>query len=81
MGDDNNDDPKTPSEMAKAKGLSHHCIPTERCGALNVYIRGDLELTHRKDDKDSVCVFLTVHNAGANHNEWDRSVIISFDFS
>jgi len=71
MGDDN-EEPMTPSELAKAKGLSHHCIPTERCGALNVYIAGDLELTHRKDDKDSVCVFLTVHNAGANHNEWLR---------
>lgn len=71
MGDDN-EEPMTPSELAKAKGLSHHCIPTERCGALNVYIQGDLELTHRKDDKDSVCVFLAVHNAGANHNEWLR---------
>jgi len=62
----------TPAELAKAKGLSYHCIPTERLGALNVYIQGDLEMTHRKDDKDSVCVFLTVHNAGANHNEWLR---------
>ena len=69
---DENEEKMTPSELARAKGLSHHCIPTERCGALNVYIQGDLELTHRKDDKDSVCVFMTVHNAGANHNEWLR---------
>jgi len=68
------EEPMTLSELAKAKGLHHHVIPTERCGALNVYVQGDIELAHRKDDKDSVSVFLTVHNAGANHNEWLRFV-------
>ena len=33
--------------IAKAQGLQFHCIPTERCGALNVYIQGDLESIQR----------------------------------
>lgn len=46
-------------------GAHHHVVPTERCGALNVFIEGDLEEAHR--DKDSKCVFLTVHDLGCNH--------------
>jgi len=54
--------------------ISHHVIPTERAGALNVWVQGDLELAHDKDTRDSVCVFLTVHDVGVNHNGWRRFV-------
>lgn len=47
------------------KAPHHHVVPTERCGALNVYVEGDLEEAHR--DKDSKCVFLTVHDVGTNY--------------
>jgi len=85
MGDD--EDKETARSIAKAQGLQFHCIPTERCGALNVYIQGDIEpvqksynpLGHSKartdDDGNTTqqqAVFLTVHNAGANHQEWLR---------
>ena len=45
MGDD--EDKETARSIAKAQGLQFHCIPTERCGALNVYIQGDLESIQR----------------------------------
>ena len=41
MGDE--DDKETARSIAKAQGLQFHCIPTERCGALNVYVQGDIE--------------------------------------
>lgn len=46
-------------------GMHHHVVPTERCGAINVYVQGDLEEAHK--DKDSKCVFLTVHDVASNH--------------
>ena len=45
MGDD--EEKETARSIAKAQGLQFHCIPTERCGALNVYIQGDLESIQR----------------------------------
>jgi hypothetical protein len=41
MGDE--EDKETARSIAKAQGLQFHCIPTERCGAINVYVQGDLE--------------------------------------
>jgi len=52
--------------------ISHHVIPTERAGALNVWVQGDLSLAQNKETRDSVCVFMTVHDVGANHNSWLR---------
>lgn len=86
MGDD--EDKETARSIAKAQGLQFHCIPTERCGALNVYIQGDIEASQksynplgpgaRKDTDGNTtqqtAVFMTVHNAGANHQEWHRFV-------
>jgi len=86
MGDD--EEKETARSIAKAQGLQFHCIPTERCGALNVYIQGDLESIQRsfnpigssgRKDTDGnttqqPAVFLSVHNAGANHQEWLRFV-------
>ena len=37
MGDD--EDKETARSIAKAQGLQFHCIPTERCGAINVYVQ------------------------------------------
>ena len=31
-------------------------------------------MAHDKDTRDSVCVFLTVHDVGVNHNGWRRFV-------
>jgi len=45
MGDE--EDKETARSIAKAQGLQFHCIPTERCGALNVYIQGDIEATQK----------------------------------
>lgn len=85
MGDD--EEKETARSIAKAQGLQYHCIPTERCGALNVYIQGEIEsiqkafnpLGHSQGRKDTAgnttqqqAVFLSVHNAGANHQEWLR---------
>ncbi len=52
--------------------VHHHVIPTERCGALNVWVQGDLAQAQNKDTRDSRCVFLTVHDVGENHNSWQR---------
>lgn len=49
-------------------GFHHHVVPTERSGALNVYVQGDLEDAHK--DKDCKCVFLTVHDIGNNHGSF-----------
>lgn len=48
-------------------------IPTERCGAVNVWVQGDLEMAH-KEGKDQYCVFMTVHDVGNNHTAWLRFV-------
>ena len=52
--------------------ISHHVIPTERCGALNVWVQGDLSLAQKSESRDSFCTFLTVHDVGVNHNTWVR---------
>jgi len=52
--------------------ISHHIIPTERVGALSVWVQGDLSLAQNKETRDSVCVFLTVHDVGSNHHAWLR---------
>ena len=33
---------------------------------------GDLSLAQNKETRDSVCVFLTVHDVGSNHHAWLR---------
>jgi len=53
-------------------GFHHHVVPTERSGALNVYVQGDLEEAHR--EKDNKCVFLTVHDIGNNHGSFKKFV-------
>lgn len=53
-------------------GFHHHVVPTERSGAVNVYIQGDLEEAHR--EKDNKCVFLTVHDIGNNHASFKKFV-------
>lgn len=57
---------KTPS------GFHHHVVPTEKSGALNVYVQGDLEEAHK--DKDNKCVFLTVHDIGNNHTSFEKFI-------
>jgi len=54
--------------------ISHHVIPTERAGALNVWVQGDLQLAQKSDSRDSCCCFLTVHDVGVNHHSWLRFV-------
>lgn len=54
--------------------ISHHVIPTERAGALSVWVQGDLSLAQKADSRDSCCCFLTVHDVGVNHNSWLRFV-------
>jgi len=84
----NEDDKETARSIAKAQGLQFHCIPTERCGAINVYVQGDVEGLQKsfnplgqsvRQDKDGLttqqqAAFLCVHNAGANHQEWLRFI-------
>lgn len=86
MGDD--EEKETARSIAKAQGLQYHCIPTERCGAINVYVQGDVEglqkaynpigQESRKDTDGGTtqqqAAFLCVHNAGANHQEWLRFI-------
>lgn len=55
-----------------ADELHHHVVPTERCGALNVYVEGDLEEAHK--DTDSKCVFLTIHDVLCNHTSIKKFV-------
>jgi len=50
----------------------HHVVPTEKSGAINVYVQGDLEEVHK--EKDNKCVFLTVHDVGSNHKEWEHLI-------
>ena len=54
--------------------ISHHVIPTERIGAVNVWVQGDLSLAQNKETKEHFCVFMTVHDVGVNHSVWLRSV-------
>jgi protein NDRG1 len=54
--------------------VSPHVIPTERVGALSVWVQGDLSLAQNKESRDNYCVFLTVHDVGVNHNAWLKYV-------
>ena len=48
-----------------AHGYHHHVVPTDKSGALNIYVQGDIEEAHK--DKDGKCVFMTCHDIGNNH--------------
>jgi len=37
-------DPESPLKAKTSAGLSHHVVPTERCGAFNVYVQVSLKL-------------------------------------
>ena len=51
--------------------LHTHVIETERCGALKVYVQGDLEAARKgADHGGGHPVFMTVHDIGKNHNSW-----------
>merc|ERR1712110_841035 len=54
--------------------ISHHVIPTERAGALSVWVQGDLSLVQKAESRDSCCCFMTVHDVGVNHNSWLRFI-------
>jgi pimeloyl-ACP methyl ester carboxylesterase len=47
-------------------------VATEKSGAINVYVQGDLEDVHR--EKETKCVFLTVHDVGTNHSVWENLI-------
>jgi len=49
--------PSGPALPSGANEFHHHVIPTERCGALNVWVQGDLALA-KKEGKDQYPVFL-----------------------
>jgi len=46
-------------------GLSKHVVELETCGALDVYIQGDLE-----NGKNGDSVFLTIHGLGNSYKTW-----------
>lgn len=50
----------------------HHVVPTERCGALNIYVQGELD--EARKDKDNKCVFLTVHDIGGDHRSFENFI-------
>ena len=52
--------PTGPALPSGANEFHHHVIPTERCGALNVWVQGDLALA-RNEGKDQYPVFLVTH--------------------
>lgn len=56
----------------KMDQMHHHVVPTERCGAINVYVQGDLEDIYK--DKDNKCVFMTIHDIGSNHSTFKKFV-------
>lgn len=56
-------------------GFHHHVVPTDKSGALNVWVQGDLEDAHK--DKDSKCVFLTCHDIGNNHHSFRKFIASS----
>lgn len=67
-------DEETGSSPPACDAIQRHVIPTERIGALNVWVHGDLDLARNKETRDSYCVFLTVHDIGVNYNSWLRFV-------
>jgi predicted esterase len=58
--------------MAEA-GFHHHVVMTDKSGALNVYVQGDIEDAH-KDKEQSKCVFLTCHDIGNNHYSFRKFI-------
>jgi hypothetical protein len=65
--------PSGPALPSGANEFHHHVIPTERCGALNVWVQGDLALA-RNEGKEQYPVFLTVHDVGMNHNSFEAFI-------
>jgi hypothetical protein len=63
---------ETEETAPSCDSISHHIIPTERVGALSVWVQGDLSLAQNKDTRDTVCVFMTIHDVGSNHHAWLR---------
>jgi len=55
-----------------SSGFHHHVVMTDKSGALNVYVQGDIEDAHK--DKDSKTVFLTCHDIGNNHFSFSRFI-------
>jgi len=55
-------------------GFHHHVVMTDKSGALNVYVQGDIEDAHK--DKDSKTVFLTCHDIGNNHSSFSVRTMI-----
>merc|ERR1711935_1175634 len=66
----------TAPQISPRKGFNsdfhHHIVATEKSGAINVYVQGDLEDVHR--EKETKCVFLTVHDVGTNHSVWENLI-------
>lgn len=62
---------KSPTSRA-ADGFHHHVVMTDKSGALNVYVQGDIEDAHR--DKDSKIVYLTCHDIGNNHYSFAKFI-------
>ena len=61
--------PSGPALPSGANEFHHHVIPTERCGALNVWVQGDLALA-RNEGKDQYPVFLVKHLLMTFFNFW-----------
>jgi len=57
----------TEEDVPATSSISRHVIPTERAGAKNVWVQGDLSLAQKGDGQ--VC-FMTVHDVGVNHTSW-----------
>jgi len=57
----------TEEDAPATSSISRHVIPTERAGAKNVWVQGDLSLAQKGDGQ--VC-FMTVHDVGVNHTSW-----------
>ena len=57
--------PTGPTLPSGANEFHHHVIPTERCGALNVWVQGDLALA-RNEGKDQYPVFLVTTQPSCN---------------
>ena len=55
--------PSGPALPSGANEFHHHVIPTERCGALNVWVQGDLALA-RNEGKEQYPVFLVSDTGG-----------------
>ena len=66
MGDD--EEKETARSIAKAQGLQFHCIPTERCGAINVYVQGDVEGLQK------------AYNPLGNNTKVENGVIETYNF-